>query len=191
MRELTRLKFLLTWNGLRKDWQRRIGLPAVLIAMSLIAWKLATGFVNQHGLLSPEQAGEFSMWAALGFFVGWVALPVVIFPLDETLDPAQLAVFPVPAPATSAGTRNRFAHRSFGGGPRDSDRLQCVGARRVGQAHGPRGRLGLSGSDGSCRASFHERDIRSASKPPGPRSGSACRSCHRPLHLRRLSDRPR
>ena len=94
--ELARLKLLLTWNGLRKDWQRRIGLPAVLIAMSLIAWKLATGFVSQHGLLSPEQAGEFSMWAALGFFIGWVALPVVIFPLDETLDPAQLAVFPVP-----------------------------------------------------------------------------------------------
>ena len=94
--ELARLKLLLTWNGLKKDWQRRIGLPAVVLAMGGIAWKLSTAFVGQHGTLTPHQAGEFSMWAALGFFVGWVALPVVIFPLDETLDPAQLAVFPVP-----------------------------------------------------------------------------------------------
>ncbi len=94
--ELARLKLLLTWNGLKKDWQRRIGLPAVVLAIGWIAWKLATGFIGQHGLLTPQQAGEFSMWVALGFFVGWVALPVVIFPLDETLDPAQLAVFPVP-----------------------------------------------------------------------------------------------
>jgi ABC-2 type transport system permease protein len=94
--ELARLKLLLTWNGLKKDWQRRIGLPAVVTAMAWISWKLATGFISQHGLLSPEQAGEFSMWTALGFFIGWVALPVVIFPLDETLDPAQLAVFPIP-----------------------------------------------------------------------------------------------
>jgi ABC-2 type transport system permease protein len=94
--ELARLKFLLTWNGLKKDWQRRIGLPAVITAMGWIAWKLASAFISQHGLLSPQQAGEFSMWVALGFFIGWVALPVVIFPLDETLDPAQLAVFPIP-----------------------------------------------------------------------------------------------
>lgn len=94
--ELARLKLLLTWNGVKKDWQRRVGLPVVVTAMGWIAWKLATGFASQHEVLTPQQAGEFSMWAALGFFVGWVALPVVIFPLDETLDPAQLAVFPIP-----------------------------------------------------------------------------------------------
>ncbi len=101
--ELARLKLLLTWNGLKKDWQRRIGLPAVVIAMGWIAWKLASGYIGQHGLLTQQQAGEFSMWAALGFFVGWVALPVVIFPLDETLDPAQLSVFPVPRPRLLLG----------------------------------------------------------------------------------------
>lgn len=101
--ELARLKFLLTWNGLKKDWQRRIGLPAVITAMGWISWRLASGFISQHGLLSPHQAGEFSMWVALGFFIGWVALPVVIFPLDETLDPAQLAVFPIPRPRLLLG----------------------------------------------------------------------------------------
>ena len=101
--ELARLKLLLTWNGLKKDWQRRIGLPAVVIAMGWIAWKLASGYIGQHGLLTQQQAGEFSMWAALGFFIGWVALPVVIFPLDETLDPAQLSVFPVPRPRLLLG----------------------------------------------------------------------------------------
>ncbi|MGH8928327.1 MAG: hypothetical protein ACRDWH_08255, partial [Acidimicrobiia bacterium] len=94
--ELARLKLLLTWNGLRKDWQRRIGLPAVLAAMTWVAWTLAARFAREFSGLAAEQAGEFSMWAAAAFFVGWVALPVVIFPLDETLDPAQLAVFPIP-----------------------------------------------------------------------------------------------
>ncbi|HSL25544.1 MAG TPA: hypothetical protein VLA54_04615 [Acidimicrobiia bacterium] len=101
--ELVRLKLALTRNGLRKDWQRRIGLPAVLGLMIWTSWRLASGFVSQHAALNPMQAAQFSMWGALIFFVGWVALPVVIFPLDETLDPAQLAVFPVPERRLLAG----------------------------------------------------------------------------------------
>jgi ABC-2 type transport system permease protein len=101
--ELVRLKLLLTWNGLRKDWQRRVGLPAVLGLMIWISWRLARGFAIQHAALDPAYAAEFSMWGALIFFVGWVALPVVIFPLDETLDPAQLAVFPIPQRRLLAG----------------------------------------------------------------------------------------
>lgn len=94
--KLSWLKLRLTWNGLRKDWQRRIGLPAVLALMGWIAWKLASSLAVEHSRLSAPEAAELTMWSALIFFVGWVALPVVIFPLDETLDPAQLAVFSVP-----------------------------------------------------------------------------------------------
>lgn len=101
--KLSWLKFHLTWNGLRKDWQRRIGLPAVIALMGWIAWKLATSLAAEHSRLAPLEAAELTMWSALIFFVGWVALPVVIFPLDETLDPAQLATFSIPRPRLLMG----------------------------------------------------------------------------------------
>lgn len=101
--KLVWLKFRLTWNGLVKDWQRRIGLPAVLAAMAWIAWKLSMSLIDAHASLQSAQAAELTMWSALIFFVGWVSLPVVIFPLDETLDPAQLATFAIPRPRLLLG----------------------------------------------------------------------------------------
>jgi ABC-2 type transport system permease protein len=38
---------------------------------------------------------EFAGWSALLFFAAWITLPVIIFPLDENLDPQQLAVLPI------------------------------------------------------------------------------------------------
>jgi ABC-2 type transport system permease protein len=38
---------------------------------------------------------EYLAWAALLAFLVWVTLPVIIFPLDENLDPQQLATLPV------------------------------------------------------------------------------------------------
>ncbi|HEY7563342.1 MAG TPA: hypothetical protein VIA81_00280 [Acidimicrobiia bacterium] len=97
------LKLRLTWNGLRKDWQRRIGLPAVVVAMGWIGWKLSSSFAAAHATLPAAQGAELTMWAALLFSVGWISLPVVIFPLDETLDPAQLATFAIPRPQLLTG----------------------------------------------------------------------------------------
>jgi ABC-2 type transport system permease protein len=103
VRRLGWLKTRLTWNGLRTDRQRQIGLPAVLGLMLWIGWYLASRFVDIYRGLPQPAADEFSMWASLLFFVGWVTLPVVIFPLDESLDPAQLAVFPVKRSRLLAG----------------------------------------------------------------------------------------
>lgn len=102
-RRLSWLKSRLTWNGLRSDRQRQIGLPAVLCLMAWLGFYLADRFRHLHSGLSPTAADEFSLWASLLFFVAWVTLPVVIFPLDEGLDPAQLAVFPVPRRQLLAG----------------------------------------------------------------------------------------
>ncbi|MGQ0848868.1 MAG: hypothetical protein ACT4OP_07080 [Actinomycetota bacterium] len=101
--KLAWLKFRLTWNGLRRDRQRRIGLPAVIALMIFTAWRLARAYQFEHARLAPELANELTLWASLAFFVGWVTLPVVIFPLDESLDPAQLAVFSVSRPRLLAG----------------------------------------------------------------------------------------
>ena len=91
------LKARLTWNGLRRDRQRRIGLPLVLGLMVYVSWRLATSYSSAFARLDGPMSHELALWAALAIFIGWISLPVVIFPLDETLDPARLAVFPIPA----------------------------------------------------------------------------------------------
>lgn len=98
VRQLVDLKARLTWNGFRHDTQRRFGLP---IATLLIGW-LAVYAARSHlavlrelEALNREATLEYMGWAALLLFLVWVTLPVVIFPLDENLDPQQLALLPI------------------------------------------------------------------------------------------------
>lgn len=100
---LVGLKARLFWNGLRADRQRRIGLPLVVAVLGWGAWELAGGYRSTMESLPASVDGPFSLWAALGFFALWIALPVVIFPLDENLDPAQFALAPVSPPRLVAG----------------------------------------------------------------------------------------
>jgi len=85
VRELAGLKARLFWNGIRADRQRRIGLPLITALVAWLAWSLATGHADQLGSLAGAARGEYLAWAALITFVAWVALPVVVFPLDENL----------------------------------------------------------------------------------------------------------
>ncbi len=97
VRLFVELKARLTWNGIRTDVQRRFGFP---IATILLGW-LGVWLAGQHLGLSrtleenPEALRHYLGWVALFLFATWVALPVVIFPLDENLDPQQLAVLPI------------------------------------------------------------------------------------------------
>ncbi|HEY5652608.1 MAG TPA: hypothetical protein VIW46_14275 [Acidimicrobiia bacterium] len=94
--QLVQLKLRLLWNGLRADWQRRFGFPATMAALAVGAIYLANRYSDTVSTLSPGARIEYTLWAALAFFGLWVTLPVVIFPLDENLDPAQFAMAPVP-----------------------------------------------------------------------------------------------
>ena len=97
VRHLAELKVRLTWNGVRADVQRRFGLP---IATGLLIW-LGIWLAREHHRIgselaaNPEALANYLMWSALIAFVVWVTLPVVIFPLDENLDPQQLALLPM------------------------------------------------------------------------------------------------
>ncbi len=95
VRELVALKARLTWNGIRSDRQRRIGFPVATILLGAAGWYLARGLLEMSTDLSPDALAELMGWAALLFFALWVTLPVIIFPLDENLDPQQLAVLPI------------------------------------------------------------------------------------------------
>lgn len=98
VRQLVGLKARLTWNGVRTDVQRRFGLPIATILMTWVGWWLASAhyktaqtFVTEN----PAALPEYMAWAALITFFVWVTLPVIIFPLDENLDPQQLALLPM------------------------------------------------------------------------------------------------
>ena len=95
VRNLVGLKTRLTWNGIRTDTQRRFGFPIATILLAWAGWYLASSYVGAAGALDETALANFAGWAALLFFGAWVALPVIIFPLDENLDPQQLAVMPI------------------------------------------------------------------------------------------------
>lgn len=95
VRRLAWLKWRLLRNGLRKDWQRRIGLPG---SVALIGWGAATVaalYLDRISGLEGSARLEFAHWSALALFMFWVTLPVVIFPLDENLDPDQFSLTPI------------------------------------------------------------------------------------------------
>ncbi len=98
VRLLVGLKARLTWNGFRSDLQRRIGLP---VAIALLTWTgvwLARSHYETASLLrdtNPAALPGYLAWTALFLFLVWVTLPVIIFPLDENLDPQQLATLPI------------------------------------------------------------------------------------------------
>ena len=98
VRHLAKLKVRLIWNGVRADVQRRFGLP---IATGLLLW-LGVWLATEHyrigrdlGSANPDALANYLLWSALIAFVIWVTLPVVIFPLDENLDPQQMGLLPI------------------------------------------------------------------------------------------------
>jgi ABC-2 type transport system permease protein len=103
VRNLAGLKSRLFWNGLRSDRQRQIGLPLIAALVIWMGWRLSGAHHATLGYISPEAVPDYLGWAALVLFVAWVILPVVIFPIDENLDPQQLATLPASRPQLVAG----------------------------------------------------------------------------------------
>lgn len=103
VRELVGLKVRLFWNGLRSDRQRQVGLPLILALVVWLAWRTSSAHAATMAGLGPGSLPHYLAWAALVVFIAWVALPVVIFPIDENLDPDQLTTFPISRPRLVTG----------------------------------------------------------------------------------------
>jgi hypothetical protein len=95
VRDLVGLKARLTWNGIKSDVQRRFGFPLATLLLGYAGWWLASKLITTGEQLTGPAFDSYMTWAALLFFAAWITLPVVIFPLDENLDPQQLAVLPI------------------------------------------------------------------------------------------------
>ncbi len=101
--QLVQLKWRLLINGVKTDRQRAIGLPLTIAALLAGAISLSFQAINAADGLSGTALQEYSVWLATLIWVAWAIIPVLVFPLDETLDPARFALMPMSSPKLVAG----------------------------------------------------------------------------------------
>ena len=96
---LVGLKWRLLINGLRHDVQRRVGLPLLMVFLVAGSWWLSRAYRvagDAAAAVSPQALTELSLWAVLIGWLVWATLPVILFPLDETLSPTKFSLLPIP-----------------------------------------------------------------------------------------------
>ncbi|MEV2266852.1 hypothetical protein [Nonomuraea africana] len=96
------LKLRLISGGLRGDAQRILGFVFSVLAALLVA---AAGFLLLALLrmAPPQVAADVGVIAFTGLLVFWATVPLLAFGVDDTLDPAKLALFPLRTRQLAAG----------------------------------------------------------------------------------------
>ncbi|PZG47582.1 hypothetical protein C1I98_13155 [Spongiactinospora gelatinilytica] len=108
-----RLKLRLIAGNLRGDLARQLGF-AFTVALAVI---VAAGGFFMMSLLrfgSPDLARDVGIIAFTMIFLSWAVVPLLLFGVDDTLDPAKLALFPVRSGPLTAGL---FAASATGAWP--------------------------------------------------------------------------
>ncbi len=93
--QLVRLKWRLLVNGVKTDRQRAIGLPLTIAGLLAGSIGLASQAIRTAQGLEGVALQEYSVWLATLIWAAWAIIPVLVFPLDETLDPAKFALMPM------------------------------------------------------------------------------------------------
>ncbi len=93
--QLVVLKWRLLVNGVRRDLQRAVGLPLLTLVLAVSSWLLAAGYRRAALPLTAAEQADLSLWVMTVAFIVWATLPVLLFPLDETLDPSRFALLPI------------------------------------------------------------------------------------------------
>ncbi|MEV7803946.1 hypothetical protein AB0O28_13440 [Microbispora sp. NPDC088329] len=130
-----RLKLSLVRGGLRGETGKQVGF---IFSLGLAFLAAVAGF----GLLSlirfaPSAVALDLVSAAFAVFaVGWIVVPLTAFGLDETLDPARLALFPLTTRQLATGMLAASA-----AGPWPIASLAALFGGVVALAHGPGGVL--------------------------------------------------
>ncbi|WP_043620853.1 hypothetical protein [Nonomuraea candida] len=88
------LKLRLLAGNLRGDLQRKLGFVFTLVSAAGLA---ALGFflMSLLRLAPPDIASSLVTVLFSAFLFGWMVVPLMAFGLDDTLDPAKLALFPL------------------------------------------------------------------------------------------------
>lgn len=93
--QLVLLKWRLVANAVRTDARRAVGLALATLLLAGAATYLGWQLWRAGRPLSDPAAGELSLWAVSLAWVAWALLPVLLFPLDEGLDPARFIHLPI------------------------------------------------------------------------------------------------
>ena len=96
-RHFFRLKLALLRNGLRAGWQRVAGMAiGALVALPSSLLAAAALAAGRGGGADPAVPDPALVVVFFALAVAWVVGPLVAFGVDETLDPARLALLPLP-----------------------------------------------------------------------------------------------
>lgn len=99
---LVRLKLSLLRNSLRRSVWRTVGVViGMLYALILVAASVV-GLVALR-FASVELAADVTVISFSVLSLGWLLMSLLVFGVDETLDPARFALLPVPARALLPG----------------------------------------------------------------------------------------
>lgn len=128
---LVRLKLRLLGNALRSSGQAKAGFIVSSVFALLVAAGTFTGLALLRGRSAPADLATvvFTLFA-----FGWLILPLLVFGLDSTLDPATLAPYPLRPRPLAAGL---LAASATGAWPA-ANLLGLLGVT-VGLAHGASG----------------------------------------------------
>ncbi|WP_231513918.1 hypothetical protein [Microbispora rosea] len=130
-----RLKLSLVRGGLRGDAGKQAGFVFSLAA-ALLAAVAGFALLSLIRLAPSGVALDLVTVAFAVFAVGWIVVPLTAFGLDETLDPARLAVFPLTTRQLATGM---LAASATGAWPVAS--LAALFGGMVALSHGPGGVL--------------------------------------------------
>ena len=115
---LVRLKLTLLRNSLRRSVWRTVGLIiGIVYGLGVVAAVLA-GLVALRWT-STDLTADVTVVAFSALSVGWLLMSLLVFGVDETVDPARFALLPVRARellpgllAAAPGRRARGGHRA-------------------------------------------------------------------------------
>ncbi|MDA0635293.1 hypothetical protein OUY22_17875 [Nonomuraea sp. MCN248] len=102
VRLFAELKLRLLAGNLRGDLERKLGFVFTLVVAVLAA---GAGFflMGLIRLAPPDVAADLVIVLFTLFLLAWTTLPLMAFGLDDTLDPARLALFPLPTSRLAVG----------------------------------------------------------------------------------------
>ncbi|MEW9527036.1 hypothetical protein [Microbispora sp. NPDC049125] len=128
-----RLKLRLIRGGLRGDVTRQVGFVSTVVVAALAGIAGFALFALLR-LASGDVALNLGIIGFVVFTAAWIVVPLLAFGLDETLDPARLALFPLTTRQLATGLLAASA-----AGPWPLASLAAMAGAVIGLASGPVG----------------------------------------------------
>ena len=95
VRALLWLRWKLTLRGYTRSWQRIVGLVVSLLFIVPFAIGVAFGSVYAYNKLGSSVATQILFGVLALLYIGWAALPLLQYTLNEGLDVTKLQIYPV------------------------------------------------------------------------------------------------